>query len=72
MKTMTCAQMGGMCNEKITAATADEMIAKGMDHMKVAHPEMAASIAAMPKDHPAIVEWQEKFTKEWDATPEGE
>lgn len=72
MKKMTCAQMGGPCEAEITGATQDEMTANGMTHIREAHPEMAADIEAMPKDDPKMVEWQEKFTAAWDATPEME
>ena len=62
--------MGGMCDEPVTAGTMDEMIARGMEHLKVAHPEMAASIEQMPKDDPAMVKWSEDFAKTWELAPE--
>ena len=64
------AQMGGPCEEKISGATTEEMIGAGMEHIKAAHPEMAADIEAMPKDDPKMVAWFETFTKTWEATPE--
>lgn len=67
---MTCRQMGGMCDTAMSASTQDEMIAKGMAHLESAHPEMAANIKAMPKDDPLMVEWSEKFVKDWEAAPE--
>lgn len=70
MKTMTCRQMGGMCDTKVNGASVDEMIGNGMKHVEAAHPEMAASIKSMPKDAPLMIEWQEKFMKEWAATPD--
>ena len=70
MKTMSCAQMGGPCEEKITAETPDEMIAKGMVHIEASHPEMAADIKAMPQDDPKMVEWSKKFAEDWAATPD--
>ncbi len=70
MKTMTCKQMGGMCDTAITAATPEEMISKGMDHLREAHPEMVASIESMPADHPMMVDWNKKFMEEWEKTPE--
>lgn len=72
MKTMTCAQMGGMCEAAMTAETSDEMMTKGMAHLEEAHPEMAATVKAMPKDDPKMVEWSEKFMKDWEAAPETE
>lgn len=72
MKTMTCSQLGGMCETAITADTQDEMMNKGMAHLESAHPEMAATVKAMPHDDPAMVAWGEKFKKDWEATPESE
>lgn len=70
MKTMTCREMGGMCDEAMSAGTAEEMMESGMKHLAEKHPEMAASIKSMPKDDPAMVAWYEKFMKDWSATPE--
>ena len=68
MKTMTCAQMGGPCKEKIAGSTPEEMIANGMKHLEEAHPEMAAQMKATPKDDPMMVEWNKKFMKDWAKT----
>lgn len=70
MKTMTCRQMGGMCDEKIQGATADEMMSNGMAHLEQAHPDMAANIKTMPKDDPKMVEWSTKFMADFENTPE--
>lgn len=67
---MTCRDMGGMCDEAVTAGSAEEMIGKGMAHLEVAHPEMAATIKSLPKDDPMLVEWSEKFMKDYAAAPE--
>ncbi|MDB5187721.1 MAG: hypothetical protein JWO50_241 [Candidatus Kaiserbacteria bacterium] len=70
MKTITCAQMGGMCDAEIKAETKDEMMAAGMAHLEEAHPEMAATVAAMAPTDPAMVKWTEDFDKTWESTPE--
>ena len=70
MKTITCRDMGGMCDEKIQGETKDELLASGMAHLHEAHPEMAATVEATPDDDPMMVEWQQKFDATWDATPE--
>ena len=70
MKTITCRAMGGMCDEPISGSTPDELMGAGMVHLEAAHPEMAESVKAMPKDDPAIVKWSEDFMKTWEATPE--
>jgi predicted small metal-binding protein len=72
MKTLTCSQMGGPCDEKLTAETTDEMMSKGMAHLESAHPEMAAQVKAMPKDDPIMVSWSQKFQEEWANAPETE
>ena len=70
MKTLTCKQMGGPCDEKITAGSYKEMMDKGWEHVAKAHPEMAKDIQAMPKDDPKMVEWEKGFKAEYEAAPE--
>lgn len=70
MKTMTCAQMGGMCDTALSAETEHEMKQQGMAHLEVAHPEMAAGVKAMPEDAPEMVAWGQKFSADWEAHPE--
>lgn len=70
MKTMTCAQLGGPCEEQISGGTPEELLAHAMTHAEAAHPEMAAGIKATPQDDPKMVEWNEKFQKDWANTPE--
>ncbi len=70
MKTMTCRQMGGECDAKIMGNTADEMMKNGMMHLEQAHPKMAASVKAMPKDDPKMMEWNNKFMADFEAAPE--
>jgi len=69
MKTMTCKQMGGMCDASMTAATQDEMMTMGMKHLEEAHPEMAADVKKMAPTDPMMVKWQDDFNKTWAATP---
>lgn len=72
MKTVTCKQIGGMCDEEVSGNTPEELIGAGMAHLKVAHPEMAADIEKMPKDDPMMVKWSEDFMKTWEATPDAD
>ncbi|MDB5266442.1 MAG: hypothetical protein JWN89_257 [Parcubacteria group bacterium] len=62
--------MGGMCDEEITAGSKDEMLAKGMEHVEAAHPEMAESIKKMSPADPLMVDWQKKFDASYEAAPE--
>lgn len=62
--------MGGMCDAPVSGATKDELMMNGMKHLEEAHPEMAASVKAMPKDDPKMVEWNDMFNKKWDEATE--
>lgn len=70
MKTITCRQLGGMCDEPISANSKDELMTKGMAHLEKAHPKMAADVKKMPKDDPQMVKWQKDFDKTWNQTPD--
>ena len=70
MKTMTCAQMGGECDTKITGNTVDEMMMNGMKHLEEAHPKMAADVKASSPTDPMMISWNEKFKKDFEAAPE--
>ena len=67
MKTLTCSQLGGPCDAKITGSTPDEMMANGMKHLEQAHPDMAAKVKATPKEDPTMVEWNKKFMADFAA-----
>lgn len=62
--------MGGMCDHPVSGATKDELMMNGMKHLEEAHPEMAASVKAMPKDDPKMMEWQQMFDQKWEEAPE--
>ena len=70
MKTMTCAQLGGPCEEKISGNTPDELIGHAMEHLEATHPQMAADVKAAAKDDPMMVEWNKKFKADWANTPD--
>jgi predicted small metal-binding protein len=70
MKTMTCTQLGGPCDDEIIGNTPDELMSNGMKHLEAAHPQMAADVKAAPKDDPKMVEWSKKFHEDWAKTPD--
>ncbi|MDR3572152.1 MAG: DUF1059 domain-containing protein [Candidatus Pacebacteria bacterium] len=72
MKTMTCAQMGGPCEEKLSGNTPEELMGNAMHHLEAAHPQMAADVKATPADAPMMVEWNKKFMEDWGNTPDSE
>lgn len=66
---MTCAQMGGMCDQVITGSTPEEMMSNGMKHLEEAHPEMATSVKTMPQDDPQMLAWVKKFNEDFEDAP---
>jgi hypothetical protein len=74
MKTMTCKDMGGPCDESMTAASAEEMIAMGGAHVHAtlddAHKAIAADMAAMTPESSQA--WNDEFSKKWDAAADAE
>lgn len=70
MKKLTCREMGGTCDEEIVAGSKDEMLQKGMQHVEMAHPEMAESIRKMSPTDPMMVDWQKQFEASYEAAPE--
>jgi hypothetical protein len=70
MKTITCRQMGGMCDEPLSGNSYDDIMKVGWDHVIAAHPQMAKDIEAMPKDDPMMIKWDQDFRKTWADAPE--
>ena len=67
MKTMTCVELGGACNQKLSAATWDEMVKKMTDHVIAMHPDVAEKMKKMHEDDPK--KWGKEMKPKWDATP---
>lgn len=65
MKSMTCKEMGGSCDEVIHGSTAEEMSMNGMKHVEMTHPEMATQIKAMTAEETAA--WMAEFQPKFDA-----
>ncbi len=72
MKTITCRAMGGMCDEAVSGSTPEELIGAGMEHLKAAHPEMAADINKAGPNDPMVQAWSEKFNADFETLPESE
>ncbi|MFA6161240.1 MAG: DUF1059 domain-containing protein [Patescibacteria group bacterium] len=72
MKTLTCAQFGGPCDFKMTAATEKEMSAMCWKHVKEAHPERFEETKIVTKD--ATKEQDDQaaayFHNVWESVPE--
>jgi len=68
MKTMTCKDMGGPCDAKISGKDPEDMIQNGMKHVEKDHPEMAADIEKMSDEDSE--KWRADFQAKWDEAPE--
>ena len=74
MKTMTCKQMGGPCDAKMQAETAEEMMQKGNEHLQAmkddpAH-KGAIDMMAQAANNPKMTEdWKKDFMQKFEAAP---
>jgi predicted small metal-binding protein len=68
MKTMTCNQLGGKCDQKLSAETWGEMVKAMTRHVMEKHPDVAKQMEAMHKRDPK--EWGREMKPKWDAAPE--
>ena len=71
MKILTCAQLGGPCNFKMTAATENEMKAMAWKHVMEAHPEKMEDVNKMKDAGKEAAEMAAaNFHMNWEAAPE--
>ena len=69
MKNISCADLGGPCNEMISGNTPEELSKNGTAHVQMVHPEMAKDMANMSKEE------GDKWTNDvlmpkWNSTPD--
>ena len=68
MKSMTCHELGGPCNQKLSASTWDEMVKTMTKHVMESHPDTAISMERMHNEDPK--EWGRRMRPKWDAKPD--
>lgn len=68
MKTMTCKELGGKCNHKLSAASWDEMVKAMTKHVLEKHPDVAKEMEDMHKEDPK--KWGKEMKPKWDAASE--
>lgn len=68
MKTMTCRELGGACDQEILAGTWDEMVQKMTAHVMEKHPDVAESMKRMHQEDPK--RWGREMKPKWDAAAE--
>jgi len=52
MKTLTCRELGGACDQKLSANSWDEMVQKMTKHVMNKHPDVAKEMEKMRKEDP--------------------
>lgn len=74
MKTMTCKQLGGACDQSFKASTFEELAEKSKQHgmemfmqQDAQHLEAMAKIQVMMKDPEAIKNWFDSKKQEFEA-----
>ena len=74
MKTMTCKELEGVCDSKITGNTPDEMAQNSQKHaMSVnneAHRAKMQEMAKSSQDPEAVKKWMAEFKAKFDSLPE--
>jgi predicted small metal-binding protein len=68
MKSMTCRELGGACDQVLSAATWDEMVKKMTAHVMATHPDVAKAMKTMHEDDPS--RWGREMKPQWEATPD--
>ena len=68
MKTMTCKELGGTCDKKLSAGSWDEMVTTMTKHVMANHPDVAKQMEKMHKEDPK--KWGKETKPKWDAAPE--
>ncbi len=65
MKTMTCRQLGGPCDQKLSAESWDEMVQTMTKHVIEKHPETAKAMEKMHNEDPQ--KWGREMKPKWEA-----
>ena len=68
MKTMTCRELGGKCDQKLSAPSWDEMVQTMTKHVMDKHPDVAKDMEKMHEEDSK--KWGREMKPKWDATPE--
>ena len=68
MKTMTCKELGGVCDTKLSADSWGEIVKKMSAHVMKEHPDVAKQMEKMHNDDPQ--KWGNAYKPKWDAKNE--
>jgi hypothetical protein len=65
---MSCRQLGGTCDQKLSANTWDEMVMTMTKPVMEKHPDVAKQMEKMHNEDPK--KWGRATKPKWDAAPE--
>jgi hypothetical protein len=65
---MTCRQLGGSCDQKLSADSWEGMVRVMTKHVVAQHPDVAKEMEKMHDVDPK--KWAREMKPKWDATPE--
>jgi hypothetical protein len=65
MKTMTCKELGGSCDQKLSAGSWNDMAKAMVKHVTENHPDVARKMEAMHNKDPHA--WGNEMKPKWDA-----
>jgi predicted small metal-binding protein len=68
MKTMTCKELGGKCDQKLSAESWDEMVKVMTKHVMDQHPDVVKDMEEMHKQDPQ--KWAKEMKPKRNAAPE--
>jgi predicted small metal-binding protein len=68
MKTMRCKDLGGVCDEPLSADSWDEIVQVMTKHVMQNHPDLAKKMEQMHNEDPH--KWGKETKPKWDAAPE--
>ena len=68
MKTMMCKELGGTCDQKLSANSWDEMVQKMTKHVMAKHPDVAKDMEKMHNEDPK--KWGQEMKPKFDAAQE--
>ncbi len=68
MKTMTCRELGGPCDQKLLADSWDEVVKTMTAHVMEKHPDTAKAMVMMHNEDPE--KWGREMKPKWNAKAE--
>jgi len=68
MKTLTCRELGGKCDERLSANSWRDMVGLMTKHVLEKHPDVAQQMEKMHAKDPK--QWAEETKQKWDAAPD--